>query len=347
MVKVLIMKVELGDVNLDEYNYFLKKNSSTFYQYSKHLMFLEKLLKIKSRYVIARENKTIIGIFPFFEKKTKFGNVINSLPFFGSYGGVIASQANVKKEIIEFMNQYNKQNEILSSVIISNPFDSSEVYNKYYKFNEKENRLIQCIKLDGLSIEQLWNNFEQRVRRAIRKAEKNLVIVERPILNKKLFEHFHHLHVKNISSKKGQTKPQSFFYFLKKCFKQGKDYDIFVAKHESKSIAYLLTFYFKSFTEYYMPAYEFEKSDLQATSLLIWKSMKESLGKNAEYYNFGGTNINQKSLYLFKKGWDASDFHYNYFIYGNKIRIKEIGLSNIKDNFKNFYVYPYEKLVQD
>jgi len=337
------MKVELESC-LNEYDEFLKNNICTFYQSRKYLNFLEKILKIKTEFITAIENRKMIGVMPFFRKKTNLGTVVNSLPFFGSYGGVISDQKEARKNIIDFLNEYNKENDVLSSVIIENPFESSEIYEKYYEFNEKERRMIQCLKFNNISKDELWNNFEQRVRRSIRKAEKNLVSVEYSVPDNKLLDDFYKTHVANISSKNGATKPKGFFKILKDSFIVGKDYDILTAIHDSEPIAYLLVFYFKSFTEYYMPAYSVDKSDLQGTSLLIWESMKKSLANNMKYYNFGGTHMEQKSLYNFKKGWGTGDFYYNYYVYGNFSKINELGENLLKENFKNFYVYNYGKL---
>lgn len=339
------MKIELSDFP-QEYDNLTQNNLCTFYQSTQHLRFLQKILKINVEFVTAVENGKLLGALPLFKKKTKYGIVINSLPFFGSYGGLVADKIDIKKNILNFLNEYNKEQDVLSSVIIANPFDSSEVYEKFFKFDDKDERLIQCIRLEKKQEADLWNNFEQRVRRAIRKAEKNLVSVEVSEPDEELLDDFYKNHVENISSKNGAIKPKEFFSLLEENFTLGDDYNIFTAKYEGKPIAYLLVFHFKSFTEYYMPAYEMEKSDLQGTSLLIWESIKKALSSHKKYYNFGGTHLEQKSLYNFKKGWKTDDFRYNYYISGNLSKIRELGEKILRENFKNFYVYNYSKLSE-
>jgi lipid II:glycine glycyltransferase (peptidoglycan interpeptide bridge formation enzyme) len=328
----------------NEYDEFINNNLSTFYQSSKHLKFLEQALQMNAKFIAAKENNELIGVMPIFCKKTKLGTVVNSLPFFGSYGGVISNKIEVKKNILNFLNKYNKELNVLSSVIISNPFEDTNIYDKNFKFIDKVERIIQCVNLTNLSKEKLWEKFEQRVRRAIRKAEKNLVTIEYSKSNEEVLE-FYNYHVQNISIKNGTVKPKEFFKILKDNFKINEDFDILTAKHNSKSIAYLLVFYFKSFTEYYMPAYDVEKSNLQGTSLLIWESMKKSLKNGVKYYNFGGTHKIQDSLYNFKKGWGTNDLHYNYYVYSDLERLEKIGKDDLKTNFKNFYVYNYNKIL--
>ena len=337
------MKIEITSIP-DQYKNFVEENTSTFYQSIKHLKFLECILKENVQAVTVKKNNELKGIMPFISKKTKFGQVINSLPFFGSYGGIIAQDTKIKKEIINFFNEFNKKNDILASVIIENPFEIETYYKKYFNFSACEKRRIQCLNMNSSSQEQLWSKFEQRVRRAIRKAEKNHVTIEYFNKNQKILNHFYELHISNIASKNGTIKPKEFFSIMKENFLLGIDYDILIAKQNKDRIAYLLIFYFKDFVEYYMPAYIPEKSNLQGTSLLIWESMKKALSKNIKFYNFGGTHFNQKSLYNFKKGWGASDMNYSYYIYANLDELKEINRNELQKECKNFYVYNYDKL---
>tara|TARA_B110000196_G_C21084786_1_gene634377 strand:- start:100 stop:1116 length:1017 start_codon:yes stop_codon:yes gene_type:complete len=336
------MQIDLVS-EIEEYYELINNNSCTFYQSPKHLKFLEQILQSSTKFITAKENHKLIGVMPIFCKESKFGTVINSLPFFGSYGGIVSRKIDAKKKILSFLNKYNKENNVLSSVIISNPFETSEIYDKYYKFNDKVKRIIQCIDLKNNSEETIWKNFDQRVRRSIRKAEKLLTIENSDPLEN-ILNDFYSYHVKNISAKKGSIKPKEFFTYVKKNFKFNEDYNILTAKYESNPIAYLLVFYFKSYTEYYMPAYDVQNSNLQGTSLLIWESIKKSLTMNMEYYNFGGTHKINDSVYNFKKGWGTKDYHYNYYIYSDLGRLQGIEKEELKANFKNFYVYNYNKI---
>jgi len=343
---MLSMKTKIEDIEFKEYSDFLKVNSATFYQSSNHLKFLAKILDINPIFITTRKNDELKGVLPLFVKDSKFGKVVNSLPFFGSYGGIITQSEQVSKEILDFLNNFNEKNDVLSSVIIANPFmKNKKIYEKFYKYNLKEERLAQALNLKQ-DEKSLWDSLEQRVRRAIRKAQKNSVEIKIPEIGNELLDNFYKMHTSNMEPKNGISKPKDFFKNLRDFFVQGKDYDIFVAVHQSNPIAYLLVFYFQNFTEYYMPSYQIENSELQGTSLLIWESIKKSIEKQASFYNFGGTHKNQRSLYLFKRGWTASDFFYNYYIYGNESKLKEIGVKDLKNEFKYFYVYNYQKIEE-
>ncbi|CDI06454.1 peptidoglycan bridge formation glycyltransferase FemA/FemB family protein [Candidatus Nitrosotenuis uzonensis] len=339
------MNVEItNEINLEKYNKLLSNSyEATFYHSTKHILFLQKILKIPMNFFVASEKDKLLGLLPFFSKKSPLGIVVNSLPFFGSYGGFIADQFETQKAILNALNEYNKQNDVLSSVIIVSPFSNfTSIYEKFYKFSFKEERRIQCIDLHEKSQEMLWNEFEQRVRRAIRKGQKNNISISKITPEGDSIEKFYQMHKMDMESKGGRSKPKSFFENLNKIFETDTDYNLFCAKYDGREIAYLLTFYFNSYVEYYMPAYDSTLKHLQGTSVLLWESIKHALEKNFKFYNFGGTWKNQEELYRFKRGWAAKDMPYFYYIYGDIERAKKNGLEQIKKDFENFYVFSYD-----
>lgn len=329
-----------------EYEEFLKKNAeSSFYHSLKYLEFLKEVLNSKPFFITVRENNNLTGVLPFFEKNSSLGKVINSLPFFGSYGGFVSNELSVQKKILKTLNDFNIENDTLSSVIIQNPFSTyNKIYKEHYKFNLVENRRVQCIDLEKKDEESIWNSFEQRVRRAVRKAKKNNVKVQKLIPNEEGMSNFFQMHKKEMESKNGRIKPPEFFKHLKNSFIPNENYDIFCASIDEKDIAYLLVFYFNLNVEYYMPAYDSNFKHLQATSLLLWESIKTAIKKKIRYYNFGGTLKNQPELYLYKRGWSAAEFGYNYYIFGNLEKAKKAGLEEIKKNYPYFYVFSYEQI---
>lgn len=336
----------VDELDCGAYEKFIKEsNDSTFYHSIKHLNFLKQILQLSPKFVVAKKENEIIGVMPFFSKKSSGGEVVNSLPFFGSYGGLVSKSIEAEKNILESMNNYNKENDILSSVIITSPFvKRGELYQQRYKHNLQENRLIQCLIISEKSESLLWDGFEQRVRRAVRKSMKYGVKSRRLELNEADMKNFYEMHKRDMESKNGKPKPPEFFKSLIENFVYGEDCEIFAASMNGVDVAYLLVFYYGQFTEYYMPAYNAELKNLQATSLLIWESIKESIQRKSFYYNFGGTWKNQQELYLYKRGWSATDFSYVYYIHGNIARAREIGLQGIKEQYPYFYVFPYEEI---
>lgn len=337
------LRVEIIEkINREDYNSLLDNTASTFFHSFKFLQLLKTLLKVEIGAIEVRENYDMTGILPYFIKKTKFGDVINSLPYFGSYGGVLTQKNKNAKVILEKFNELNKEKDVLSSVIIENPFNiNNEIYEKYFHYNYTDSRITQCTKLD-LNETELFSKFEKRVRWSIKKADKHNIKIKKSELNEKINSEFFHYHKKNMESKDGKFKSLDFFHKIEKIFEVGKDYDVYIGLKDEMPISFLLVFYFKNYTEYYMPAQNLEMKEFQASSKLIWESMRESIKKNIVYYNFGGTPKNNLSLYRFKKGWNSEDYSYKYYIYADIKKIQECNLDELKKSFQNFFIIPYD-----
>lgn len=339
------LKVDiLEKIDRQKYDSFLEKNDSTFFHSSKYLYLLANLIDAKKFFILVRDQDEIKGILPFFMKKSKFGNVVNSLPYFGSYGGIITEQVEIGKIMLEELNHFNQENQVLSSVIVENPFYHLQgLYEKYFQYNSTDSRFTQCTKLNKEKSE-LFNSFEKRVRWSIKKSDDNNIKVQKKDLDDKNLQQFFNLHKKNMKSKNAQFKSQDFFKSIKKMFNEGKDYNVFVGYSDEVPISFLLVFYHKNFTEYYMPAQDANFKHLQPASKLIWESMKESLNKKKYYYNFGGTPKNNQTLYRFKRGWNAVEYNYQYFIFRDLERIREIELEELKKSYQYFYIIPYDEI---
>lgn len=340
------MKIDL-EKKLDpiEYENFLHSLiHSPFTLSSKHISFLENILDLPSLFFTARENTKLVGVFPFFEKNSIHGKVINSLPFFGSHGGVLSNNFEIKKQLLTFLNNYISENDVLSSVIITNPFNQeNSVYENFFNYNFVEQRFTQCINLKNETTESIFQNLEKRVRWTIRKCEKNNLIAQITDLDDKISSDFYECYKIGMEIKKGRLKPPTFFNYVQSNF-ETSDFDIFIAYKDNLPISYLFILYYGLFAEYYMPAFKKEWSNLQGTSMLIWESIKHSIENNIQFYNFGGTLANQKDLYLFKRGWNSTNYNYNYYISADIDRLKTINVNDIQKYYEYFYVISFDEL---
>ncbi|MBX6322467.1 MAG: peptidoglycan bridge formation protein FemAB, partial [Rhodospirillaceae bacterium] len=64
---------------------------ATLYHSVRYARFLEALLGARIEHRVAMRGGAVAGVLPLMSREGPFGTVLNSLPFFGSYGGVIAA----------------------------------------------------------------------------------------------------------------------------------------------------------------------------------------------------------------------------------------------------------------
>src|SRR4051812_49271886 len=88
--------VELDDSWREQYEAYCSSCHGLFYYGWKYRNFLHELLECTSTYLGALDaHGRLCGVFPIMEKSGPAGQVLNSLPFFGSYGGALSERDDV------------------------------------------------------------------------------------------------------------------------------------------------------------------------------------------------------------------------------------------------------------
>ena len=240
-----------------------------------------------------KRNHIIEAILPLLLKKGKYGNVINSLPFFGSNGGILSTNVEAEKYLFEHYYKMLLDYKVLSSTLISNPF----LHKIKYKSDMKDKRLSQWTNLTEL-IQPGYQKSGKSVKRNLKKAILNEITV---IEDKNALNFIQEVHIENMSSINGKIKPNIFFDSLDQYLDYGKDYKIYVAKRESEYIAGLLIFQSSSTIEYVMPVTKIKFRHLQPSSIILHQAMIDAKKNGYKRWNWGGTWFTQEGVFKFKK----------------------------------------------
>jgi hypothetical protein len=324
---------------------------ATLFQSVRYRNLLTDFIGCKAFYLIAIENGAIIGALPaMIKENSEYGNILNSLPFFGGYGGLLiragldeGKALNIKKLLLNRVNELASENNCVLSVIITSPFDQDTAfYEEQLNYSYKDYRVAQMVQfregIDDAEAEIMFKIVEPDNRRAIRRPIKNEIAVEFSNNFQPLFD----MHSENISSKGGSVKPLDFFQTISRTM-TGNDYTLMYAKKDNTIIAGLLLFYFKDIVEYYTPALRYEFSVEQGTTLLIYEGMRRAIKAGYRYWNFGGTSPSQTGLHKFKSRWGATDYPYYYYVIQHSPIDKILALepAEIMKQYKWFYVIPF------
>ena len=357
MKSLLHMTTALLDSTKEErYESFLKAQENMFLSYStKFKNMLIPYLGDEPKYFLAECDGEITGILPAFLKRNKkYGNVINSLPFFGSHGGVVCKQGmpqskvrQTKELLIQKFNSFAIEQDVISSTIITSPFENDiEIYNNHTQFDYLDSRIGQITHLPDISDSldsTVMDLIHSKTRNIIRKAVKSGVSVRysSSTTDLKILADFHK---ENMNSINVLSKDWSFFQLVTQIFDHDTDYRLYMAELDGKIIAGLLLFYINQTVEYYIPAVNVEYRNLQANSLLIYEAMKDAIQRGFKYYSFGGTQRSNKGVYNFKKRWGAIDYEYTYFIRIYDKSTKYLSPEVILQEYPNYYIIPFSEL---
>ena len=332
---------KLSEENYNDYEVFLKQFESTLIYHSEP--FLRTLIKsfgFQQETIILKNNDQIQAVLPLLSMEGELGTVFNSLPFFGSYGGIYSLNKSSYDNLVKAFNDLRLKNNFLSNTIIQNPFQS---FNKLdFNYTYEDIRIAQFTNIDFLSDhkENLFKIFHSNTRRNIRKSEKFKIDIYIDI-NK--IRDLYELHKVDISKKKGIFKPLKFFMNLIEIIPP-ENIKLYVAYIDGKFAAGLLLLYYNKTVEYITPVINEEYKSYQVLSKIIFEAMVDASIKGFKVWNWGGTWIEQESVHRFKKRWGSKQLTYSYLTTVNKNKLLNYKRDFILKKYPFSYVLPFDKL---
>ena len=336
--------VLLNNKSEESYEKFVLNHSeSMFYHTLRYRDLLVKLLNVKAYYIIAVFKNKILGVLPMIAMTGKYGKVINSLPFYGSNGGVLAANFKASQALINYYNsEFINSISIAASTIISNPLIPNQDYSKNME-TITDFRIGQFTKIDFKidNEDNLMSSFHYKTRNMIRKSIKLGLEISKD--NSKL-DFLCSQHLKNMNVIGGKAKNPMFFKIFPNIYFPDKDYKIYIASYEGEIISALLLFFHRETVEYYMPVSKADHRDKQPMSLLIFRAMVDASKNGYKLWNWGGTWESQEGVYRFKKRWGTFDKKYYYYTQINNNDILQSSQKELLKEYPDMFVLPFNQL---
>ena len=282
---------------------------------------------------VAFEDGRVAGILPALVKEGSFGTVLNSLPFFGSNGGVLAASRAAESALVAEYDRLAAAATV--ATWISHPFMDATAP----RHNLTDERIAQWTMLrpDG----SLPDAIEPSARRNIQKARAAGVSVRETADALPFLEATHR---ENMGAIGGRAKPTAFFSQLT-MMSYGHDWRLHVADHDGGPVAALLTFEAATTVEYVMPVVADRARSLQPTALIIATAMAGAAARGFTRWNWGGTWLSQEGVYRFKKKWGASERRYRYFITLTDESLKRRTAAELASAYPWYFTLPYGQLA--
>ncbi len=307
-------------------------------------------------YLVAVEGSRIVGTLPAFLKENPaYGNVLNSLPWYGSNPGICvdpasADRARVKTELIRSFHELAQEKRAITSTLITRPFErDQELYRRETRFTFLDSRIGMMTTLPqagGTFEPNLMSMLHSKTRNLVRKAQRSSITIRHDDSASTL--HFlADLHRRNMEAVGGPPKELAFFETLTTVLVYDRDYRVYVAEMDGARIAALLLTYFCKTVCYFTPAIEAQYRTLQPMNLLILTAMRDAAEKNFRYWNWGGTLLpSQAGVYHFKKRWGSDECTYWYYTraHTDTSRLLSTSKETLMSEYPYFYVLPFSAL---
>jgi hypothetical protein len=340
--RMKIFKLEPG-IYQDYENFVLSHKTGLFYYSLNYSLFLSELLEIKIEHVVAFTEDKICGILPLFCKEGKYGKVYNSLPFYGSNGGVLANDDNIAGLLIEEYNKIINQDGVAAATLISNPLSDYPYKSVNHELTDSRIGQFTDLNYQQNNFTDLMEVFHYKTRNMIRKAQKMGIDIT---VDSASLDFIARVHNENMGVIGGQPKSDKFFALIKKYFIEDKDFKIYIATKDGEKISGLLLFYYNGYIEYFVPVIVAEHRNLQPNSLLIYQAMLDGIENGEHSWNWGGTWLTQDGVYRFKSRWGAKDLNYYYYTKINNQDIYNLSRKELLTEYESFYVIPFSSLKQ-
>jgi hypothetical protein len=157
-----------------------------------------------------------------------------------------------------------------------------------------------------LSEDALFQNCEPAMRRSIRKAEKESLVVE---LNSgpEAIDKYYHLHQLTRQKHGIPPQPLRFFRNIHRFLVQKNFGSVLLISLNQKPIAAAIFLHFGSTSVYKFGASDPRYQELRPNNLLLWKGVLRMKQLGARTLSFGRTSWHQEGLRRFKKGFGARE----------------------------------------
>lgn len=328
-------------------DYINSSKNSLVYTSLEFINLITTHLGAKNSWIVAQKDKNILGALPFLESKAgKFGTVFNSLPYYGSNGGVVQDHQNdeIKKILINKFFNLAKEENACAATIITNPLlRDNHVYEEVINDYILDERIGQITHLPESPDDELIKILDNPRPRNIRRAQKEGIKVSSGN-ERNSVEFLYEVHVENMQAIGGLSKSWDFFEKLLSDFPSDM-WSVYIGSKEGEPVSALLLFYFNGTVEYFTPVIKSEYRNTQALAFVIFEAMKDAIkNKKCKNWNWGGTWLSQTGVYDFKKRWGTSDYPYYYY---TKLFREEVRLASKDDLlqcYRGFYILPFNEL---
>lgn len=275
--------------------------------------------------------------------------VLNSLPFFGTTGGLlIAPDANaeeIAQTLLRAVDDVAEELHAIASTIIVSPLDPhAALYERYVSRTLLDERIGQVTFLPAEPSEDaLMAIFHQKTRNSIRKAQKSGFTVRHSAHINDL-RALAELHRDNMQAIGGTPKPWTVFEAIREMFAYDRDYRLYLAEKDGVVASALLVFFHNRTIEYYTPATAADYRTLQPMSLLILTAMLDAIGRGIRVWNWGGTWLTQQGVYQFKSRWGTTDIRYPYYVNEFDRTLRKRTADDLLRSYPYTYVLPFSAL---
>lgn len=247
-------------------------------------------------YIMSHDENEVVGALPLVHIRSRlFDNQLVSMPYC-EYGSTIIQEGhkNARVELLDkavaLADDLGVDYVVLRGDNIVNDLDQLGDFRAVERFVTMEVDINR-------GTDDIWNSFESRFRRGVRKAEKEGVKT-RKVTDKEGFQAYYRLFLKTM---RGHGTPAHSRRFLRELWKKLSDnVTIYLATYEGKPINGKMMVQWNGRMLYRMGVSDHEYRELNGGSLLMWQAIQNANEQGYLTFDLGRTREGS-GVYMYKK----------------------------------------------
>jgi hypothetical protein len=291
-----------------------------------------------AEYLVARESGEIRGVLPAMWTGGTGARILNSLPYYGSPGGPVASDPRAARALIDAWNERASDAGTLAATMVENPFAPADGPEPKHELTDR--RISQYTVLAGREGD-LTDLISSEARNNVRRAERRGVSVR---LENDAMADVVRIHRETMAALGAPPKSEPFFRAIQARLRPGQDFDIWIARVDSRVVAALLVVRFNGVSEYFAsgtrPRYRWHNPH----AALVFAALHREAQRGARVWNWGGTRYGMDGVFHFKRKWGSRQGFYRYFVKVNDRSLLDGTPGELMARFPNFYIVPFDAL---
>ena len=335
--------VELGPDGDERYERFVATHPHALLYHSLRFRdFLVELLGCQPRYGVALAGDRVEGVLPVMAAAGPYGTVLNSLPYFGSNGGVLATTPAARAALAAWYDRTAGGSGVAAATVVANPLDPDPV-TPAHDVADVRVGCMTPLSGEGDPEPRLTALIDGSARRNLAKAARSGVQVG--VDNDSSgFAALEAMHRAGMAAVGGRAKTPEFFAAVPRRFRAGEDYDLYVARIDGEVVAALLLFFYGSAAEYYVPATTPDRRSEQPMAAILIRAMVDAAARGLRWWNWGGSWVTQENLIRFKIKWGGIPRDYRYWTTVGNAELLEADPARLAEAYPGFFVVPYSSL---
>lgn len=305
-------------------------------------------------YLLARAGGRVVGVLPAFLYECSLGNLMLSLPFPPSYGGIAVETGSPHKEavyaaLLARLTEEGRRHNCLLVTICTPPFFGDvSLYRKHFRPDYELENFHQYLDLkadftpgDGtVQPKNLRDNIKRNIERA-RKCGLRVSLAD----DDERFARWYEIHCQRMAEVGGQALPRPLFEGLRRHLLESRRGAFAYALDGEKIIGGALVVGLNQVIDYYMGSSDSAHAKSQPNSLLMSELMKLAHERGYRYWNWQSSHSRESPVYHYKAGWGSHEGNH-YFLtkaLGDISELKRTPLPVVREKYRWRYVLPYSE----